>query len=366
MIGRCALLAALIGAGLNCEQPHAPPEFFRPDTVRFYPALATAAADLTCRVLGLGTASPQTDGCLYTAPTGTLGTARVVTCPANPSAGIASPCDTSRTISYGGSSVVLRGLAAGFWNYPTGSAWCDGWTSGTTRPFPTSSLLGYLQDARRCNMRLFLVPPHRYLSTNGTNTGSFSLDSAKAFTDRMAKILTPDTLRKYEPWIAGFNLSDDYNSTEKWGGTPVTPAQIEAWAVYVRGKIPGLRIGVRVTPDWVTSSLASRVDYAWAQYHTGRGEVKAYFDKAVASAKAKGLAIGLGVNVEDCAGNGSPSCTPQQIRDFMGLAVSYPEACAALGWTYEATTLAQSGMRAAWDDVLSAAKQHPDVPCRHA
>jgi hypothetical protein len=257
-----------------------------------------------------------------------------------------------------------RALASGFWNYP--STFCNSTgVTGATQVTSTSALLGHLQTARKCNVRLVIVPGRRFITVDGTTGSPLSLDSAKAFTDRMAKVLVPDTLRKYDPWIIGFNLGDDYGCDHCWGGVKVTQSQVASWASYVRQKIPGLRIGVRVEPTWVQgSTLPELIDYAWAQYHTGKGDARTYFDKHSSLAKSLGIGLAMGVNVEDCGGNNTAPCTPTQVRTFMGMAAQYPDNCALLGWTYSSTTMEQTGMKEAWDYVLDLAAQHRDVPCK--
>jgi hypothetical protein len=261
-----------------------------------------------------------------------------------------------------------RSLAAGFWNYGmVSSNYCNSTgVSSSSQPTSTEDLLAHLQDARKCNVRLVIVPGRKYITVGGTTGSPFSLTNAKAYTDRMAKVLTPDTLAKYQPWIIGFNLADDYGCAECWGGVKVTQSEIAAWASYVRAKVPGLRIGVRVEPTWVQgSTLPGLIDYAWAQYHTGKGDARTYFDKHSSLAKSLGIALAMGVNVKYCGGAGTAPCTPTQIRTFMGMAAQYPDNCALLGWEYNPTAMAQTGMVDAWDYVLKLAAQHPDVACRH-
>jgi hypothetical protein len=258
-----------------------------------------------------------------------------------------------------------RGLARGFWNYP--STYCNAsGVTASTQVTTTDDLLEHLQTARKCNVRLVIVPSRRLLTTTGTNRSPYSSDSARAYTDRMARVLVPDTLRKYDPYIIGFNLADDYGCAECWGGVKVTQSEIADWASYVRQKIPGLRIGVRVEPAWVQSSpaLASLIDYAWAQYHTGKGDARTYFDKHAAIAKSLGIGLAMGVNLSDCGGAGTASCTPDQVRTFLGMAAEYPNNCALLGWTYSSSDMADTAMQSAFNYVLNLASQHGDVPCK--
>jgi hypothetical protein len=310
------------------------------------------------------TGGTVTSGGLYTAGQ-TAGTYRVIAT----SNGLADTAAVSLAVA--SAAPAGRSLAAGFWNYwNSGTTYCNSaGVTASSQSTSTSDLLGFLQTARKCNVRLAIVPLRKYLTVDGLKGSPFSPDSAKAFTDRMAKVLVPDTLRKYDPWIIGFNLADDYGCASCWGGVPVTPAQIETWARYIRTKIPGLRLGVRADPTAFvakSTTLQSAIDYAWAQYHTGKGDAKTYFDKQVSVAKSQGLALAMGLNLKYCDGvSGGIACTPAQIRTYLGLAAQYPDNCALLGWTYSSTALEQTEMADAWDYVLKLAAQHPDVPCKH-
>ena len=334
-----------------------------PGTTKQFSAYGrTTTGDSTAvNVVFTATGGTITTNGLYTAGS-TAGTFRVIAT----ADALSDTSTVSVTVPLGSGT---RSLAAGFWNY-WNSGYCN--SAGMTasaQAISTSDLLGFLQAARKCNVRLALVPTRMFLTTTGVKGSPFSPDSAKAFTDRMAKVLVPDTLRKYDPWIIGFNLADDYGCAPCWGGVPVTPAQIETWARYVRTKIPGLRLGVRADPTAFvakSTTLQSAIDYAWAQYHTGKGDAKTYFDKQASVAKSQGLAVAMGLNLTHCDGSaGGITCTPAQVRTFLGLAAQYPDNCALLGWTYSSTTLEQPGMTDAWAYVVKLAAQHPDVPCKH-
>src|SRR5262245_1524456 len=115
------------------------------------------------------------------------------------------------------STRVSNGLAAGLAGWPS-DLYCGGVTSGAMQTLDTRYLIGQIQLAARCNVRLVLVPPRRRLTTNGQTNGIFSVDSAKRLTDSYAAILPPDTLRKYRSTILGMNLADDYSCADCWGG----------------------------------------------------------------------------------------------------------------------------------------------------
>jgi hypothetical protein len=257
------------------------------------------------------------------------------------------------------------GFAAGLSGWPA-DLYCGGLTSATMQSLDPRALLDRVQLAARCGVRLVIVPPRRLLTTNAQAAGIFSVDSAKRLTDRYAAALPADTLGKYRATILGMNLADDYTCTSCWGGKAITQAQIAAWAAYTRAKLPGLPLGVRVTPDWVATypALAPFLDYTWAQYHTLKGDPKAYYDTAARVASSLGLRVVMGLNVEDCYGVGTSACGPADLLRFGTLAVSHPASCAFLNWRYEETTWQQAEIRDAWDGLLALAKARPARECR--
>jgi hypothetical protein len=268
--------------------------------------------------------------------------------------------DSVRTVP-----ATLPGLAAGLSAWPA-DLYCSGPASATVQQLDPRALLGRIQLAARCGVRLVLVPARRLLTLNGQPTGAFSVDSAKRLTDRFAAVLAPDTLRKYRATIIGLNLADDYGCTQCWGGQPITQVQIAAWAAYTRTRLPGLPLGARVTPDWVEAypALAPLLDYTWAQYHTRKGDPQAYYDRAAAIAQRLGLRVIMGVNVENCYGVGSEACSAADLVRLGTLAVSHPASCAFLSWRYDEATWQQSEIREAWDGLLALAKGRPAQECR--
>ena len=282
--------------------------------------------------------------------------------------------DTSRGLDSARVVDSIRVARAAFAGFAAGlSAWpadfyCGGLTSAAMQPLDPRALLGRIQLAQTCGLRLVLVPPRRLLTTNGLTVGVFSLDSARRLTDRYAAVLTADTLLKYRATILGLNLADDYGCTACWGGTAIRQSQIAAWAAYARKKLPGLPLGVRVTPDWVAAypSLAPLLDYTWAQYHTRKGDPQAYYDKAASIAMSLGLQVVMGVNVENCYGNDTGACAAADLVRFGTLAVSHPGSCAFLNWRYDDDTWQRAEIRAAWNGLLELARARPARECRRA
>ena len=259
------------------------------------------------------------------------------------------------------------GFAAGLSAWPTDS-YCGGPVSAAMQQVDPRVVLARIQLAARCGVRLVLVPPRRLLTGTGQPRGLFSVDSAKGLTDRYAAVLPTDTLRKYRATILGLNLADDYGCTDCWGGKTITQAQIAEWAAYTRARLPGVPLGVRVTPDWVASHppLAPLLDYAWAQYHTRKGEARAYYDEAAAIAQRLGLRVVMGVNVENCYGVGTDPCTAADLMRLGTLAVSHPGSCAFVNWRYDEETWARAEIREAWEGLLGVAMRRGVEECRRA
>jgi hypothetical protein len=256
------------------------------------------------------------------------------------------------------------GLAAGLSTWPADS-YCAGPMSAAMQQVDPRVVLGRIQLAARCGVRLVLVPPRRLLTTSGQAVGLFSVDSAKRFTDRYAVALPADTIRKYRTTIIGLNLADDYGCTRCWGGTVITQAQIAEWAAYTRAKLPGIPLGVRVTPDWVAAhpALAPQLDYAWAQYATRKGDAQAYFDQAATIAERLGLRVVMGVNVENCYDAGSTPCSAADLTRFGTMAVSHPASCAFISWRYDEARWQQAEIREAWEALLAVARGRRAEEC---
>jgi hypothetical protein len=260
------------------------------------------------------------------------------------------------------------GFAVGLSRWPT-EDYCSGLMSAAIQQVDPRALLERLQLARRCGVRVVLVPPRRLLTASGLPAGLFSVDSAKRFTDRYAAVLPADTILAYRGTIIGLNLADDYGCLSCWGGMAVTQSQITEWAAYTRARLPGIPLGVRVTPDWVAAHppLAPYLDYTWAQYATRKGDAQAYYDRAATTAGRLGLRVVMGVNVENCYGAGnSPACTTADLLRFGEIAVRHPASCAFLSWRFDEGTWAQAEVREVWERLAAVARERRREECRRA
>ncbi len=255
-------------------------------------------------------------------------------------------------------------FAAGLSGWPA-DYYCSGPTTGALQTVEPRALMARVQLAARCGVRVVLVPPRRLLTVDGRNPGVFSVDSARRLTDQYAQALPPDSIRKYHDVILGLNLADDYGCLDCWGGRAVRQSEIAEWADYVRTRLPGLPLGVRVEPQWVASypTLAPKLDYAWAQYHTRKGEAKAYFDTAAATADKLGLELVMGVNVENCYGPDTDACSAADLQRFGTLAVMHPASCGFISWKYEPARWEDPAVRAVWDGLFALARERKGVGC---
>jgi hypothetical protein len=256
-------------------------------------------------------------------------------------------------------------FAIGLSAWPVGS-YCSGPMSAAMQQVPPREVLRRIQLAARCGVRLVLVPPRRLLTENGQADGRFSVESAKRLTDNYAEELPPDTLLKYRATILGLNLADDYGCTRCWGGSPITQAEIAQWAAYARTKLPGVPLGVRVVPEWVArdTALAPLLDYAWAQYHTRKGDAKTYFDESASTAKRLGLRLVMGVNVHDCYGVGTNPCSAADLVRYGRMALAHPASCAFINWRYDEASYGRPEMREVWEGLVELARKRGAEECR--
>lgn len=256
-------------------------------------------------------------------------------------------------------------FAIGLSAWPVGW-YCSGPMSAAMQQVHPREVLRRIQLAARCGVRLVLVPPRRLLTEGREANGLFSVESARQLTDMYAKELPPDTLKKYRATILGFNLADDYGCTRCWGGTPITQAQIAEWAAYARSKLPGVPLGVRVIPGWVArdSVLAPLLDYAWAQYHTRKGDAKEFYDQAASTAERLGLRVVMGVNVKDCYGVGTDPCSAEDLVRYGRMALGHPASCAFINWRYDEGTYGRPEMREVWQGLVATARARGAEECR--
>lgn len=266
---------------------------------------------------------------------------------------------------------AFTGLRYGYSNWPT-SMWGDQPMSCMLQQVTPDNALKLVQAFAKAGMCVFLVPSRSLITTTGRPQSPLSLDRAKETTLGIFKKLPRDTTRKYvgNGTIKGLNLADDYGSRDQWGGTIVTQQQILAWAQYAQGLWQrDMPLGVRVEPYWVKgysdyAKLAASLDYAWAQYRSGKGPLDAYWKKNVDLAKALDLKLVMGVNIHECTVVGGPPCTAAQLWEFASSAIKHPYNCTYTGWKWDQDDWNNTALRETHFKLAQLATQYPNRSCK--
>jgi hypothetical protein len=136
--------------------------------------------------------------------------------------------------------------------------------------------------------------------------------------------------------IIGHYLLDDPQDPTNWNGKPIPQSTIEEMARFSKQLWPNMPTIVRTWPDYLDnwSGNYRYLDAAWAQYTAKRWpNAEAFLRENVSKAKARGLALVVGMNILD----GSPTkgrMSASQVRSYGSalLGDSYP--CAFLSWQY--------------------------------
>lgn len=250
----------------------------------------------------------------------------------------------------------------------------DSTYTGTVWIVNPSTVMSQLEAARGARARVVL----NLSTTKGAQNpdGSFSLELWKRRVDRFKDI-------DIEAYIAagtilGHYIMDEPHSARNWNGRPVPFGDIEAAAKYSKELWPSMTTFVRSHPTFLAGAPFRwrYVDAAWAQYSARRGDVKAYVESNVASAKALGFGLVVGLNL--LTGGTSESGIPGyhegkwamsagQIRRWGRVLAAEPYACALSMWKYDKSNpayLERSDIRAAIAEVGEVAANRPRASCR--
>lgn len=261
-------------------------------------------------------------------------------------------------------SVSMEGLALGAsgWNI---NNWCDGPITATNYSVNPKYAMGMLRKAKACGFRFVGTVPRPFMQTSG---GRFSVDKAcQLFQGDYRIYAPPDSVNKYVDAgnLVALMILDDMNDAHSWGGTRISPN--EAYQTYLCAKriYPKVPMCIRAPPEWIQQmpALSEWIDCAWNQYHTKRGDIKNYFDRAVRDAAALPFPVRLvfGVNIEDCHGVNTAPCTADELDRYLGFAISYPEVCFSNSWKWT-NSYRDNGRGAVWDRLLARARAKTNVP----
>jgi hypothetical protein len=185
--------------------------------------------------------------------------------------------------------------------------------------------------ARGGKVALRLSYGDRYLKDSD---GHFSLSKWKGRVDQYKGVNFSSYIN--DGTIIGHYLIDEPQDKANWNGRPIPQSTLEEMARYSKGRWPNMPTIVRTWPDYLDnwSGNYRYLDAAWAQYAANRWpNVGAFLRENVSKAKAKGLALVVGLNVLD----GSPTkgkMSASQVKSYGSglLSDSYP--CAFISWKY--------------------------------
>jgi hypothetical protein len=250
----------------------------------------------------------------------------------------------------------------------------DGVYTGTVWIASPSTVIAQLNAARRAGARVML----NLSTTKGSQNadGTFSLALWRQRVDRFNGI-------DVDPYVAdgtllGHYVIDEPHSKPNWGGRPVPFADVEAAARYSKELWPRMTTFVRSHPEFLEGAPFrwQHVDAAWAQYSARRGDVTAYLERSVASAKRLGLGLVVGLNLltggtaeSGIAGYhpGKWAMSASQIRALGRVLAAEPYACAFSMWKYDKTDasyLERGDIKTAIAEIGRVAADRPATSCR--
>jgi hypothetical protein len=202
---------------------------------------------------------------------------------------------------------------------------------------------------------------------------TFSFTKWKALVDRFktvnfASYVTDGT-------VLGHYLIDEPHNAAKWGGKPISQAQVEAMAAYSKKLWPNMTTLVRVVPSWLASAPVAytKLDAGWFQYAARFGDPAKVITAEVAAAKRKGLGIVASMNVLD-GGNGSSgikgwssgkwAMSAKEVRTYGTALLSQSYVCGFYNWQWSPTYFNRSDIKSAMAALSTLAKGHAKTSCR--
>jgi hypothetical protein len=235
--------------------------------------------------------------------------------------------------------------------------------NGITRNIDPNQLRDELAaiKSRGGKIALALAGPERYYKDS---YGHFSLTKWKARVDRYKYINFSSYIT--DGTIIGHFMIDEPQDPKNWNNQPVAQSTLEAMAKYSKLRWPGMVTIVRSRPDYLDNWTGNYqyLDAAWAQYAANMvPNVNDFITTNVAKAKAKGLALIVGMNIL----YGSPTKTAMsanQIRYYGSALLSSSYPCAFINWRYEDWYMSKSSIKDAMSYLRSKAQSRGFKSCR--
>jgi hypothetical protein len=260
------------------------------------------------------------------------------------------PLDPSFSTSYRG------GIPFGIFHQPTSTM--GGIYNGAMRNIVPNDLLSELRAIKERGAKVMLNlagAPARY--TDGS--GHFSMSMWKASTDRFKDVDFSSYIQ--DGTVIGNFLLDEPNDPTNWNGIAVSPATVDEMARYSKSRWPGMPTVIRARPSYFPST-PHYLDAAWAQYHSKFGDPVRFTAENVADAKARGMALVVGLNILKGDDNGILSST--QVESWGGALLGDAYPCAFLSWEYDQAYLDRSAIIQAMQTLSEKAANRSSKTCR--
>jgi hypothetical protein len=200
--------------------------------------------------------------------------------------------------------------------------------------------------------------------------GHFSFARWKARVDRFRGI--DFSSYNNDGTIIGHYILDEPQDPTNWGGTLVSPAEVDELARYSKELWPTMPTMVRSWPSYLKGYRYQYLDAAWAQYSQRFGAIDSFISSNVRDARSAGLALVVGLNL---LGGGSKSggmkgyvgsryaMTASQVQSWGELLMADPYACAFISWKYDARYFERSDIKSALAALGEQARNRPKKPC---
>ncbi len=202
--------------------------------------------------------------------------------------------------------------------------------------------------------------------------GTFSFTKWKALVDQYRSVNLAPFIA--DGTIIGHYLIDEPHRANRWGGSIISQATIEAMAAYSKQIWPTMPALVRVVPSWLATAPVTytHLDAGWLQYAAGKGEVTQLVTAEVAAAKRLGLGLVVGMNVMD-GGNGSSripggtrgqyAMSATELRTYGTALLNQSHACGFYMWTHNTSYYGRTDIQAAMAELSAKAKTHVKTAC---
>jgi hypothetical protein len=195
--------------------------------------------------------------------------------------------------------------------------------------------------------------------------GRFSLRKWKARIDRFKGVNFSSFIN--DGTIIGHYLIDEPDDPANWGGRPVPQSTLEEMAKYSKMRWRGMATVVRARPDYLQKHRGNYryLDAAWAQYLVHRWpNASEFINSNVARARAKGLALVVGLNVIHGGSRRRTPMTPDQIRKAGSILLSNSYPCAFISWQYRDSYMNNRGVQLAMAELRRKAQARGFKTCR--